>query len=57
MEPLINSTCPICKKPTVFKYRPFCSKRCADIDLAHWFRGDYSIEGDETEEGKEEEES
>lgn len=47
MEPIRNSTCPLCKKPTVFDFRPFCSKRCADIDLAHWFRGDYSIEGEE----------
>ncbi|MEN0651731.1 MULTISPECIES: DNA gyrase inhibitor YacG [Hyphobacterium] len=38
--------CPICRKPTVSDYRPFCSKRCADIDLGHWFRGDYAIPGD-----------
>lgn len=42
--------CPICKKPSVFEFRPFCSKRCADIDLAHWLRGDYRIESDEGEE-------
>lgn len=47
MEPVINSKCPMCKKPSVFDYRPFCSKRCADIDLAHWLRGDYTIEGNE----------
>jgi len=45
----MQSKCPICKKPSVFDYRPFCSKRCADIDLAHWFRGDYRIEKDEDE--------
>jgi hypothetical protein len=55
MEPIINSTCPICKKSGVFNYRPFCSKRCADIDLAKWFRGDYSIEGDEEKEKEEQE--
>ena len=43
------SSCPICKKPTVYEYRPFCSKRCADIDLARWFRGDYKIPGEEAE--------
>ncbi|NHF74266.1 DNA gyrase inhibitor YacG [Paracoccus xiamenensis] len=37
--------CPICGKPTVAVYRPFCSKRCADIDLAHWLRGDYVVPG------------
>lgn len=50
-------TCPICKKPASIRYRPFCSARCADVDLAHWLRGDYSIpaDGDETafdDEGK-----
>lgn len=43
----MKSHCPICKKETVFEFRPFCSKRCADIDLAKWFRGDYRIEGEE----------
>ena len=36
--------CPICHK--LFsddKYMPFCSKRCADIDLGCWFNGDYSV--------------
>ena len=35
--------CPICRKPVVAQYRPFCSKRCADVDLARWFREDYTI--------------
>lgn len=38
--------CPICNKPSTPKYRPFCSKRCADVDLAHWLRGDYTIPGE-----------
>lgn len=37
--------CPICGKDGVARYRPFCSKRCADVDLAHWLRGDYTIPG------------
>ena len=41
-----TARCPICKKPMVQDYRPFCSKRCADIDLGHWFKGDYAIPGD-----------
>lgn len=35
--------CPICSKETNSKYRPFCSKRCADIDLAKWLSGAYAI--------------
>ena len=37
--------CPICQKDSVPQYRPFCSKRCADVDLARWLRGDYVIPG------------
>jgi endogenous inhibitor of DNA gyrase (YacG/DUF329 family) len=39
--------CPICNKPTEEAYRPFCSRRCADVDLARWMRGDYAIPADE----------
>lgn len=35
--------CPICTKPTDVDYRPFCSKRCADIDLGRWLGGAYVI--------------
>ncbi|WP_211201755.1 DNA gyrase inhibitor YacG [Rhodobacter sp. NTK016B] len=35
--------CPQCGKPMVEEYKPFCSKRCADVDLARWLRGDYKI--------------
>ncbi|AUH64153.1 DNA gyrase inhibitor YacG [Paracoccus zhejiangensis] len=37
--------CPICGKPGAPDYRPFCSRRCADVDLARWLRGDYVIPG------------
>ncbi|MFO7804203.1 MAG: DNA gyrase inhibitor YacG [Paracoccaceae bacterium] len=42
-------TCPICRKPTVARYRPFCSKRCADVDLGKWFGGDYAVPSDDPE--------
>lgn len=42
-------TCPICEKPTNPTYRPFCSKRCADLDLGRWLRGGYTIPGDAPE--------
>lgn len=35
--------CPICHRPTDARFRPFCSKRCADVDLARWFTGSYAI--------------
>ena len=37
------SICPICKKPSDPQYRPFCSKRCADIDLGRWFNESYVV--------------
>jgi hypothetical protein len=36
-------TCPICAEDTVQAYRPFCSKRCADLDLAKWLNGSYAV--------------
>jgi len=35
--------CPICDKESVAAYRPFCSRRCADIDLGKWLSGSYAI--------------
>jgi endogenous inhibitor of DNA gyrase (YacG/DUF329 family) len=35
--------CPICHKPAVEAERPFCSRRCTDIDLGRWLKGDYAI--------------
>lgn len=43
-------SCPICKNDTVQSYRPFCSKRCADIDLGKWFGGDYAVASQDPEE-------
>jgi endogenous inhibitor of DNA gyrase (YacG/DUF329 family) len=45
--------CPICLKPTEIKFRPFCSKRCADIDLGKWFSGGYAIPADDPEDAEE----
>lgn len=36
-------SCPICGKATLADMRPFCSKRCADLDLARWFNGSYAV--------------
>lgn len=42
-----KSRCPICSKPSVDDYRPFCSKRCADIDLHRWLGEGYRVETEE----------
>lgn len=36
-------SCPICGKPTEAAYRPFCCKRCADVDLQRWLSGAYAV--------------
>ncbi|MFK7754008.1 MAG: DNA gyrase inhibitor YacG [Sedimentitalea sp.] len=36
-------SCPICDKEPVLKYRPFCSARCADLDLGKWLTGAYAV--------------
>lgn len=42
--------CPICAKDATPKYRPFCSKRCADIDLGKWLNESYRVAGNDTDE-------
>lgn len=41
--------CPICGKPVQPPYRPFCSKRCADVDLQRWLTGGYALPSSEPE--------
>jgi hypothetical protein len=43
--------CPICGKSPDPKYRPFCSRRCADVDLQRWLTGGYAIPAVEDETG------
>lgn len=38
----VQPKCPICGKVVSEKYRPFCSKQCADIDLGCWLKGIYA---------------
>ncbi|CAA7622754.1 DNA gyrase inhibitor YacG [Magnetospirillum sp. UT-4] len=42
-----NKPCPVCGKPADAKFRPFCSRRCADVDLHRWLGGAYRVETDE----------
>ncbi len=39
--------CPICRKPATYASRPFCSKRCANVDLSRWLKGSYRIPAEE----------
>lgn len=45
--------CPICSKPAAQEYRPFCSRRCADVDLQRWLVGRYAIPAAQDEDGDE----
>jgi hypothetical protein len=40
---MTQPVCPQCRKPTDPVFRPFCSKRCADLDLQRWLTGRYVI--------------
>jgi endogenous inhibitor of DNA gyrase (YacG/DUF329 family) len=42
-------TCPICDNKTDKTYRPFCSRRCADIDLGRWMLGSYAVPAEPAE--------
>ena len=45
--PVLGQKCPNCRKRGTLDFRPFCSKRCADMDLGRWLNEDYRILGDE----------
>ncbi|HEX9904533.1 MAG TPA: DNA gyrase inhibitor YacG [Propylenella sp.] len=45
--------CPICGRPAAEDLRPFCSRRCADIDLNRWLSGTYVIRGRDADDGEE----
>ena len=46
-----DAPCPVCKAAAAVPYRPFCSKRCADVDLHRWLSGGYAIPAVEADEG------
>jgi uncharacterized protein len=41
--PLRPRGCSHCGKPMVARWRPFCSKRCADLDLGRWLSETYRV--------------
>ncbi|MCV9941157.1 DNA gyrase inhibitor YacG [Boseaceae bacterium BT-24-1] len=48
----LSRPCPICGKPAVQRFKPFCSGRCSDIDLGRWLKGNYVIPGEPVEEAE-----
>ncbi|MGE4483315.1 DNA gyrase inhibitor YacG [Acidocella sp.] len=48
-------TCPICHKPSSPVFKPFCSKRCAEIDLGRWLNDSYKLPTRPDETGDEDE--
>ena len=55
-EVIKTHKCPICHKVCVeTKYKPFCSKRCADVDLGNWLNGSYAVPVQELDESDYEE--
>ncbi|MBY0563781.1 MAG: DNA gyrase inhibitor YacG [Hyphomonadaceae bacterium] len=54
-EPKKTGGCVICGNPKDERYKPFCSKRCADVDLNRWFSGAYAIPAVESDDPKSDE--
>jgi uncharacterized protein len=43
-----SRNCPICRRRLPRgedgqRFKPFCCKRCADVDLGNWLKGGYAI--------------
>lgn len=47
----MSAKCPMCGRSTEQQYRPFCSRRCADLDLQKWLTGSYAVPAEEDEDG------
>ncbi len=52
--PVAKKGCPLCGKPESQDFRPFCSKRCADLDLGKWLKEDYKIASEEYSDSEDE---
>lgn len=46
-------SCPICGRPTERAFRPFCSRRCADVDLGRWMTGAYAVPSQDPDDAEE----
>lgn len=52
-EPIPTRKCPICGKRVQLAYRPFCCRRCADVDLGRWLTGVYAVPAEEADDPQE----
>ena len=46
MNKTLKVKCPQCEKEFLYyssEFRPFCSERCQQIDLGHWFQESYVV--------------
>ena len=41
--PAVKRRCPICGRTAASDFKPFCSKRCADVDLHRWLGEGYRV--------------
>lgn len=48
-EGIGRGRCPICRAPTAVLFKPFCSRRCSDVDLSRWLSGSYAIAGGDSD--------
>ena len=53
-QPTPAKSCPICGKPADPRTRPFCSRRCADVDLHRWLSGVYAVPAVEADDERDE---
>ncbi len=51
---VLGRKCPMCGQSMQLAFKPFCSKRCADVDLNRWLKGSYAIPVTEADENTEE---
>ena len=42
--------CPVCSKDSDPKFKPFCSKHCADVDLGRWLNESYILPASDEDE-------
>jgi uncharacterized protein len=43
MADAATKACPICGKTADEQFRPFCSRRCREVDLNRWLSGVYAV--------------
>jgi endogenous inhibitor of DNA gyrase (YacG/DUF329 family) len=53
LDAIPAKSCAICGKPADASFKPFCSKRCADVDLHRWLSGSYVVPTNEAPDDEE----